>query len=351
MRNKKPGMSALIVVLACMTSLCACSKGEVTSSAVFVPSAPTTTTTTAPLLGLNPLTGQRDMETDLNRPVAVVVTDESSTLAQINPENADMYFESETEAGIPRLLAVFSSVDRLPDEIGPVRSARPHFVKIAKSLDAIYCHIGGSNTGLNTISSLGVQDISNASQVNKTLQSSQNYSWNTKTFVKSKVLDTIAKRNYRTTSSVASPFAFGSKTGTLPASTVTVGLSENCQMRFTYSNGVYTKSRPYAMNTPHVTTTGGTITATNVIVMFDRRTFDEVYTNSRGQDSNRYNFDLNSGTGMLFTGGTGREIRWSRTNEQLSFTESDGTTRLTVGEGKTFVCLVSDTLKGNTVAQ
>ena len=106
------------------------------------------------------------METANNRPIGFMVTDETATLTQLNLESADMYIEAETEAGIPRILALYSSIDRIPDVIGPIRSARPHFVKLAKALDAIYCHIGGSRSGLEKIKELGVQDMAAAYEIN-----------------------------------------------------------------------------------------------------------------------------------------------------------------------------------------
>ncbi len=331
-----------------------CSKKPAESlptSSIPVPTTTTATTPLVPRLGLNPLTGEHDMETGNNRPVGYVVTDESSSLVQISLEKADLFFESETEAGIPRILAVFSSVDRIPDEIGPIRSARPHFVKIAKALDCIYGHVGGSTTGLETIRSLGVDDISGAEVTTSVLAASQNLSWNRKTFTAQKGKNIISTRRYRLTTSTASPYQFGEKDGDIPATTVTVGISENCKTQFTYSDGVYTKSRPYNTAATHTTYTGGPITVSNVIVMFDNRTFDEVYTNNRGSSTNRWNFDLNSGSGTLYSGGKGRSVCWRRTNQQLSFFESDGTTPLTVATGKTFIFLVSNTLQSRTTAQ
>ncbi len=339
-------MISLLLVLVLLTLAAGCGKTEFSensqqSSAPVT--APPTTTTTAPPFGLNVLTGQEDMKTDNNRPVAIVVTDEDSNLTQLNLEKADMFFEAETEAGIPRILAVFSSVDRLPNEVGPVRSARPHFVKIAKALDSIYCHIGGSETGKNTIKELGVNDIENASIVHDVLKNSKNVSWNRKAFTKEKILQQISSRKYRTTGSLKSPFQFGQKAGATTANTVVVRISNTYDMAFTYdaATGLYQKHRN-ALNTPvHNTYTGGPIAVRNVIVMFDRRTVDPL-------DAKRVDFDLNSGSGLLAVDGTSREIRWKRDSAGLHYYESDGVTALTVGEGKTFVCLASDTLKSRT---
>ncbi len=335
------GLMAMVLLL----SATACGKKEEdTSSDIPVVTDAPTTTTTAWKGNYNPLTGESDLTTDDNRPVAIVVSDESSALVQLGVETADMYFEAETEGGIPRMLAIYSSQERVPDAIGPVRSARPHFVKMAKALDAIYCHIGGSQTGKNTIKQLGVNDIDHK-EINSTLKATSNANWNWSSLSKSRVQSIIQQSGYRTTTSTKSPFQFGDKTGTSPATTVDVKISGSYNMAFTYNaaTGLYEKHRN-ALSTPvHQTYTGGPIAVSNVIVMFDNRTVDPL-------DSNRVDFDLSSGTGILASGGTSRQIKWTRTNSQLSYFEADGTP-LTVANGKTYICLTSTQYKSATTVK
>jgi hypothetical protein len=337
---------ALAMATVMLLTLAACGTNKpADSSSAPHSDVPTTTTTTAPAKknDLNILTGEYDMTTKNDRPIAFVITDESSSLVQLNLEDADFFFEAETEAGIPRIMAVFSSIDRVPDEIGPVRSARPHFVKMAAAMDAIYCHIGGSYSGLSTITQLGVDDIHGAEQVNSILAASSNFSWNRKTFAKNKVISEINRRKYSLTSDVSAPYQFGEKAGTTTANTVDVKISNSYNMAFTYdtASGLYQKHRN-ALSTPvHVTHTGGTIEVSNVIVMFDRRFIDP-------QDATRYDFEMKSGSGILASGGTSREIRWVNDSRGIQYYEADGKTPLTVATGKTFVCLASDTLKNKT---
>lgn len=296
--------------------------------------------------GFNILTGKYDMTTESNRPIAYVVTDEDSKHIQLNLEDADFYFEAETEAGIPRILAIFSGFDRVPDEIGPVRSARPHFAKFASAIDAIYCHIGGSKTGLSTIKEYNVDDVSNAEQISEVLKNSQNLSWNRKVFTKTKVFNEIKRNGYSLTTDYAGPYQFGTVTGTNPATTVDVKISASYRMAFTYDaeRGVYQKHRNSLSSAIHTTYTGGTIEASNVIVMFDNRFTDP-------QDAKRVDFTFESGSGIIATAGTSREIRWKVVDGNLKYFEADGTTLLTVAEGKTFVCLTSDTYKSQTTVE
>lgn len=345
------------IALALLGSLTACNKGADSSdspsgdiSTTVSVSSTAAPTTTAPQLGRNPLTGVHDMKTGSNRPIGFVVTDESAKLTQLNLEKADLFFEAETEGGIPRILAVFSSVDRMPDTIGPIRSARPHFVTFAKSLDMIYCHIGGSASGKAYIRKLGVDDLGNAYEINPVLKNSDNFSWNRSAFTKKKVLRDIKQRGYAVQSQPHTPFTFGTKTGTKNAATVDVQISGNYDMAFTYNadTGLYNKHRN-SLDTPvHKTHTGGPIAVSNVLVMFDRRYVDVVEHNKDGSTLTRYNFDLKSGSGILAAGGKARDIRWKCTSSGIFYYESDGTTPLTVSTGKTFICLTNEDYKSKT---
>lgn len=316
----------------------------------------TTTTTTAPELPRDPLTGVKNFTTENNRPIAFAVPDESADIVQVGIEHADMYFEAETEAGIPRMLAIFSSVDHLPEHVGPVRSARPHFIKYVNALDAIYCHIGGSGDARKAIKNQNINDIESAYESDSTLSAAvsagKNYSWNAKAFDKDKVLNVINRQKYATTTNTESPYAFGEKKGDLAASTLDVKISHSYNIGFSYdeSTGLYTKHRVtlrgdgLAMD-KHKTGSGGTITISNVIVMFDNRSVLD-YKNGGAY---HIDFELKSGSGLLACGGTAREIVWKRTDEQLSFFEADGVTPLEVAEGKTFVCLTDKNLKSKTI--
>jgi len=343
--------AVLTVSMLLALTACGCDPGSLAPDAsdpTTTTTATTTTTEAAPKFRVNLLTGLEDMETDNDRPVAIVVSDESASLVQIGIEEADMYFESETEGGIPRMLCIFSSVDRVPDAIGPVRSARPHFVKMVKALDAIYGHVGGSPPGLQAIKSLGVKDIEDAGIKHSTLINSDNYSWNRTAFTKEKVLSAVKSRKYATTTDTKSPFKFGDKVGTSPAETVDIKISASYHMGFTYNadKGVYQKHRNGLSTPVHKSASGGTVEVSNVIVMLDNRYVDK--TGAETSTKTLYNFDLKSGSGYLATGGTVREIKWTRTNDQLSYYEADGVTPLTVAEGKTYIALISKEYKNET---
>lgn len=361
MNNIRFRLLALAVVLCLCLGMTACGDepAEATpTTTTTTTTTVTTTTTTAPELPRDPLTGTKTFDTENNRPIAFAVPDESADIVQVGIEHADMYFEAETEAGIPRMLAIFSSVDHLPEHVGPVRSARPHFIKYVNALDAIYCHIGGSGDARKAIKAQNINDIESAYEVDDILaqavRDGNNFSWNNKAFDKEKVMNTIKRTGYKTTTDTESPYAFGEAKGDQTATKLDVKISQGYNIGFSYSKktGLYTKHRVtvkgdgLAMD-KHKTGSGGTVTVSNVIVMFDKRTVLDY----KGGSAYHIDFELKSGTGLLASGGTAREITWKRTDSQLSFYEADGKTPLVMAEGKTFVCLTDKNLKSKTTVK
>jgi hypothetical protein len=105
----------------------------------------TSLTALAPLTGLpaTPLEAGR-------RPWAVVVENFPSVRPQSGLSSADLVFESPTEGGITRFLAIFQS--QLPvDNLGPIRSARPYFNDWASTFGAFYSHSGGTAEALQQL--------------------------------------------------------------------------------------------------------------------------------------------------------------------------------------------------------
>lgn len=110
-------------------------------------------------LVIAPLSGLGVEENIANRPVtSITIENSGEARPQSGLMEADVVFEAIAEGGITRFLALYQS--NAPEYIGPIRSARPYYVEWAKAFDAGYVHAGGSPDGLQTISSLGVKDIS-----------------------------------------------------------------------------------------------------------------------------------------------------------------------------------------------
>lgn len=352
----KKGLVAVFVV--CMGLLSGCSGDEGEAPEVTSSTGRTTTTTSAVVDGkaINPFTGQYNLtKEDGNRPVAIMVPNDSTVWGyQTGLDKADLYFETETEAGITRIMAVFANVYRVPDKFGPIRSARSPFVATAREFGAVYVHAGGSKVALATLKT-GVVDRFNALGVN---------SWSWRDSYLKKTLDTehslvlsgpkltaaIEKKEWEKPAATTLPFTFGEKGGDRAAAMVQVSPSSNTRYATTWSfdksTGLYTKNTGKIDNRKVLKTLeGNTVTVANVVVLYGERFVEK----QEGKNT-WYDFKTGSGTGYIASGGTGRAIRFTRSAEKLTLTEADGTP-LVFAKGKTYLYLADRTLESKLILQ
>ncbi len=78
------------------------------------------------------------------RPLIVKVENLSDARPQSGLDKADIVIESMAEGGITRFAVIYLCRD--VDEIGPVRSARQQDVTFLHEYDALFAHVGGSDT-------------------------------------------------------------------------------------------------------------------------------------------------------------------------------------------------------------
>jgi len=101
-------------------------------------------TLTCPIDGL-PITTEQLVQ----RPLAVMVENSPAARPQSGLNDACVVYEAITEGGITRFLAIYHH--GTPETIGPVRSARPHFIHFAREFDAAYAHCGQSQEALEML--------------------------------------------------------------------------------------------------------------------------------------------------------------------------------------------------------
>ena len=311
--------------------------------------APTTTTTAKPKLDFNPLTGEYDVTPGSDtRPIAFMIGNNTKSRPQFGLEKADMYFEGETEYGITRIMAVYAGTDRIPEQLGPNRSARTPFVQIANSIDAIYSHAGGSKAANAVLETKIVDDI-NALRYDGTTY------WRDKDLRAQKGLEysmmtngeniaaRIEKLGFSTTTDRAVPFLFGTPKGDGAGEQVQVKFSRAQTVAFVYdkANNLYTKYNGTLENgVKHEMTNGSIITATNIFV---------IYAEKYEENNVTINFRFgNGGTGYAISGGKSREIRYEITGDKMTFFETDGSVAA-VQPGKSYICFVDEAQRGNTI--
>ena len=98
-----------------------------------------------------------DEEILYRRPIAVVVNNIRDALPQCGIASADVIYEVLAEGSVTRFVAIFQS--RIPDKIGPIRSARDYFIDFAHNHDAVFVHHGGSDGAYARIRSLGTNAV------------------------------------------------------------------------------------------------------------------------------------------------------------------------------------------------
>ncbi|MCF8011552.1 MAG: DUF3048 domain-containing protein [Clostridiales bacterium] len=105
----------------------------------------------------NPLTDEYIKE--LHKPEAVMIDNLYTARPQHGIEMADVVYEAEAEGNITRFMAIFYGEN--PEKVGPVRSARPYFLKLVKPWNLHYVHVGGSMKAYADISRLNIKSIDN----------------------------------------------------------------------------------------------------------------------------------------------------------------------------------------------
>lgn len=106
----------------------------------------------------SPLSGLAVTAKQAKLPVTGVMIENSlPARPQSGLSRAGVVYEAIAEAGITRFLALFQ--ENQPSNIGPVRSARPYFVRWDLGYGAPYAHVGGSPEALADIKNWGVKDL------------------------------------------------------------------------------------------------------------------------------------------------------------------------------------------------
>lgn len=111
-----------------------------------------------PNMVLSPLDGLSYYPEDLaKRPVAVSIDNHPRARWQAGISQAEIVYEVEVEHPYTRYLCIFLAKE--PDQVGPVRSARPYIIYYALENDGIFVHVGGSQDAFAEIKRLSVADV------------------------------------------------------------------------------------------------------------------------------------------------------------------------------------------------
>lgn len=114
------------------------------------PVKPTTVASTLSGLSVEPAINEQPV-------TGVMIENSVQARPQAGLGTAGVVFEAIAEGGVTRFLALFQ--DTSPNNVGPIRSARPYYAQWALGFDAGYAHVGGSPKALANIKEWGVKDL------------------------------------------------------------------------------------------------------------------------------------------------------------------------------------------------
>lgn len=349
MRSVTLRLTALTLAVAILIFANACGKKSTAST-----TAKKTTTTVHS--DIDPLTGVSGLSSASigKRPVAVVVENLYAARPQWGISTADIIIEGLAEGGITRLLCLYPSASQIPDQIGPIRSARVDFLEMAEGFDAIFVHWGGAASAYAAISSSRVNDVDGLKQgsyfARDTSRSSRGLE-HTGYTTGSNIAKAISDLGYRDTveSSYANVLSFNKES---KKASYTGGACNSIKIK--YSNSfIYTFSyngtdgKYYsALNGTNFNDASGTqLSYENVIILYFPSY--SYIANTKGS----IDMDLSGGNGVIVSNGTYENIKWEKGNTPSNplklYTES-GTT-LKLNAGKSYIGLVPASESSSTV--
>lgn len=298
--------------------------------------------------GTNPLTGlPMEPEYENLRPIAVMINNLKAAQPQLGVSQADIVYEVPAEGGITRMLCLYQTVEDV-GVLGSVRSARPYYIELALGHDAIFVHAGGSQEAYSDLRSWGVDHMDGVrggddAQIfwrDADRRKNNGYEHSLITSGE-KILDYLAKGKIDT------EHAFGweyDQSFTEDGTPKDGETAEHIRVAFSnYKTGTFdydAASGRYLVGQyggEHVDgSTGEQVSAVNVLVLNTSMTVLDEEGRLRVKTTGE-------GEGLYFCGGKAVPIRWLREdrNSPFIYTLEDGLTPLALGQGNSYVCVIT----------
>lgn len=310
---------------------------------------------------VNPLTGIADLSeySKGGRPIAIMVENSPSARPQWGITTPDLVIEGVAEGGITRMMWVYADAEKIPDKVGPIRSARHDFVELAAGMNAIFVHVGGSDgskvnltLAYQTIKNLGVNNIDGNKWFGQYFERDttrttaiEHRAITSKTSIKS----AIERLGYTTKQTVdnwepydvvtkgqAGVWGDGSVTG--PCLEISVTFSSGYVHTFKYNE---TDKKYYNYLNNKIMTDGNNgkeMAVENVIALYV-----PVSTLSTKEGHREWDFEAKNGEGVYVSNGVGQKVYWSKAGKDapLKIMSVDGK-ELKVNQGQTWIGIVPE---------
>ncbi len=342
---------AVIVIIAIIAAAFAIVKNKNKEPETTAPTTTAQTTTKAVAKIVNPLTGEESYNEKAvgKRPVACVVENSYPSRPQWgiddSKQSPDIILEGEVEGGETRMLWFYADYTSLPDQIGPMRSARPPYIRFSELFDSIFIHWGQSSTRDNYIGADTVFRTDNVDHINQMTYggslalfgrdpSRGVSSEHTGVLYGAKLAQAVKEAEFRTDIDKSSftQLKFNEKEQA-------VGNTECSSFSFTFSSRTKTRDWTYDANDKmyHCSDYLTDVARKNLLVLYDNTEYVTKYNYKGSGKSETYcDYKLAGGNGKLLSAGTVTDIKWSVENGILSIKDLNGKD-ISLNKGNTWI--------------
>ena len=323
-RLKRTTLTLLSAILAAGMLLTACS-GSSQEEQKATPKQDTAQEETPRIV--NPLTGVEkgfDASALKRRTVAIVVENTPDARPQWGMDDKkyapDIILEGEVEGGITRTLWFYADYKKIPKKVGPMRSARPPFIRFSELFDSIFIHWGQSHSkgayiGANTIfrrhkvQHINGMDFSNKCGLYDRDSTRNVSSEHTGIIHGNKVAAAIKEYGHRQKPKQKTVLYFNEKAvpaGDQKASKVALDYSARSNWETTVWN-YDKKDQKY-----HTSNFDNDLERDNLLVLFDKTEYIEKqdYQGGGGGTVVYCDYKMKKGTGKYISQGKARDIGW-----------------------------------------
>ena len=301
--------------------------------------APTATPSPTPVLYRSPLSGQA-LATPPPRPLAVQIDNHPDARPQTGLTDADLVYETPTEAQLTRLTALFQT--RAPEVVGPVRSARLVDLAILPMHDAVLVYSGAAQGVTQALLGAGAELLHAEGNATPAGWRDWSRSMPHNLYVSVPALREVATELGWERPTAASSLLFGPPApGGEPALYVVIPYAQG-QVEFRYDRAS-NRYRRWVDGAPHVDARSNEpVAPANVVVLVTEFWYRELPAGWTVEQS--LDLDLSSGgEAWLLRDGHVYRARWERPAEREPLRLLDARTGqpLPLGEGQTWICIVS----------
>lgn len=290
----------------------------------------------------NPLTGEAGYSKKLlkNRPVFMVVENHPEARPQWGLTSSDIVWEMVAEGGITRMLLMYADASRIPEKVGPIRSARHYFVDLAEGFDGIFVHFGYSPMARTQIENHKVNNVNGLVDNYFYRDSSRNVASEHTSYTTGEAIrSAIENKEYRTEieADYKTPFKFNNKTKTLSAPCSKVKVAFSGSYTYTYTWNAEAKVYKSTLNgEKFVDSEGKQQSFENIIICYTDVT-------SMNDSAGRVDFDFSEGTGIYVSNGSYTDITWKKgeSDDMLKFYNKVGD-ELSLNVGRTYIAIMDE---------